>query len=535
MAKTTNDKATSQGGGVQWLEAQAVVPWVREVLLDPARKEPVVCITTDRRSGKPRVDPEEVYRALEGQARVVALETGGPTRELASALPKEMGAYGGAVRIWWPDLHEDSNPRDHRLHVIRSEAEARTAFKSLKDAILEKRGSDALSSSSGVLNATVERVVQSRIKLLAGESRGDLVEADVPLGFLARCMSPGLPVQVHLLAEDADGRCRFGMRGLLPIPWQLAAESLDVGSVVRARVQNLMKYGVFVDVLPGVAGLVPKCEVDWDYVNNVSEFARVGDVVEVKILEIDANTKTLALSMKKAMGEEPVPLPHLVPGGVPFYWEVDDTTAGPSPKVTAGPVEQASALGDKLEAALQERARFERESKELKEQLKQERRQRRSAESKLEHLERRWSDERDPLKSERSFLLGVRLSYARMFGEGDRHDHPLERMRVGAAFLDSVHVLEGIKVAKILEVCAQVACGVAQQIPGREAHRIRETAAGSSDFRARKSDDAQAWRCSLQVNTPSARRLHWWSAPGPGGPVIEFAAVGIHDDFNIPE
>lgn len=534
--KSTSDKPAPQGGGVQWLEAQAVVPWVRDVLLSPTRKEPVVGITTDSWSGKPWVDPEEAHRALEGRARVVALETGDPTWELSSALPKRLDAYGGAVRVWWPGLHEGSNPYDHKLHIIRSEADARAALRDLKEAILGKRGPDAIpSSSSGVLDAKVERVVQSRVELLAGERRGDLVQADVPLGFLVRCMSDGLSVQAHILAEGADRRCRFSMKGLLPDAWQLAKESLEVGSVVRARVQNLKEFGVFVDVLPGVSGLVHKSEVDWTYVNDVSEFARVGDVVEVKALEIDAAAKTLTLSMKQAMGVEPVPLPHLVPGGLPFYWEVGDTAFGPRRDVTEDPAEQVGALEDELEAALEERARLERANKELKAQLIEEKRQRRSTESKLELLERRGADERDPLKSERSFLLGVRLSYARMFGEGDRRDHPLERMRVGAAFLDSVRELEGIEVAKVLEVCAQVACGAAQDIPGREVHRMRETAAGGSNFRTRKSDGAQAWRCSLQVNTPSARRLHWWAVSSEAGNVFEFAAVGVHDNFNIPE
>lgn len=41
--------------------------------------------------------------------------------------------------------------------------------------------------------------------------------------------------------------------------------------------------------------------------------------------------------------------------------------------------------------------------------------------------------------------------------------------------------------------------------------------------------------CALQVNTPSARRLHWWAIPGKAGQTIEFASVGLHDDFSIPE
>jgi hypothetical protein len=58
---------------------------------------------------------------------------------------------------------------------------------------------------------------------------------------------------------------------------------------------------------------------------------------------------------------------------------------------------------------------------------------------------------------------------------------------------------------------------------------------GGTPTRFRSADGARAWRCALQVNTPSARRLHWWSVPGSEGATIEFASVAVHDDFSIPE
>ncbi len=55
--------------------------------------------------------------------------------------------------------------------------------------------------------------------------------------------------------------------------------------------------------------------------------------------------------------------------------------------------------------------------------------------------------------------------------------------------------------------------------------------------RERRSDGASAWRCALQKDTPGARRLHWWRVPAPGDELdfIEFAQVGHHDDYSIPE
>ena len=110
----------------------------------------------------------------------------------------------------------------------------------------------------------------------------------------------------------------------------------------------------------------------------------------------------------------------------------------------------------------------------------------------------------------------------------------LQRMLVGARFLASLRELDGIDLDKVLEVCAQVAAGMAHELPAREVHQLRSGPRGAAS-RVRASDQAQAWRCALQVNSPSARRLHWWAVPSTDGQVIEFANVGLHDDFSIPE
>jgi hypothetical protein len=107
-------------------------------------------------------------------------------------------------------------------------------------------------------------------------------------------------------------------------------------------------------------------------------------------------------------------------------------------------------------------------------------------------------------------------------------------MRVGPEFLRTLRELEGVTVDKVVEVCTQVACGMASAIPAREVHQLREGPRGAGG-RTREADNAKAWRCSLQDNTASARRLHWWSVPGEDGGVVELASVGLHDEYGIPE
>ena len=107
-------------------------------------------------------------------------------------------------------------------------------------------------------------------------------------------------------------------------------------------------------------------------------------------------------------------------------------------------------------------------------------------------------------------------------------------MRAGPQFLASLRSLDGVALDKVLEVCAHVAAGTAHELAAREVHQLRAGTRGAAT-RVREADGAQAWRCALQVNTPSARRLHWWNVPTDDGAVIEFACVGVHDRVDIPE
>ena len=138
-----------------------------------------------------------------------------------------------------------------------------------------------------------------------------------------------------------------------------------------------------------------------------------------------------------------------------------------------------------------------------------------------------------------AFIDEVRSAYRRKVcpSQDDRRRFPLRELRLHPDFLPSVYSLQGIGRDKILEVCAQVACGRATEISGRDVHRMRVSESGNADYRKRSRDGAQAWRCALQVKTPSARRLHWWVVPGGSGgdDIIELAHVGTHDDLTFPE
>ena len=72
----------------------------------------------------------------------------------------------------------------------------------------------------------------------------------------------------------------------------------EVGEIYQGKVKSIMPFGAFVEILPGRDGLLHVSEIDWKRVENVEEYLKVGDTVEVKLIEIDPKTNKLRLSRK---------------------------------------------------------------------------------------------------------------------------------------------------------------------------------------------------------------------------------------------
>ena len=130
---------------------------------------------------------------------------------------------------------------------------------------------------------------------------------------------------------------------------------------------------------------------------------------------------------------------------------------------------------------------------------------------------------------EQGFRHLVLTQWAIRTPPNEQPTRPLPDYAMGPKFLDSLDKLQGIKPEKVADVVFEVVTGLAAKLPSRELHRLRTGTGGDDPIRERASDGAVAWRASLQVNTPSARRLHYWVLRGGQ---IELARVATHDDYD---
>ncbi|NOY45397.1 MAG: 30S ribosomal protein S1 [Deltaproteobacteria bacterium] len=111
----------------------------------------------------------------------------------------------------------------------------------------------------------------------------------------------GDEVEVKILSFDREReRVSLGIKQLSPDPWESADERYPIGSRIQGRVVSLADYGAFVELEPGIEGLVHVSEMSWTKrVNHPSEVVKVGDQVEVMVLNVDMNRRRISLGMKQ--------------------------------------------------------------------------------------------------------------------------------------------------------------------------------------------------------------------------------------------
>jgi small subunit ribosomal protein S1 len=110
----------------------------------------------------------------------------------------------------------------------------------------------------------------------------------------------GQKVNVKVLDIDRDRqRISLGLKQTQTDPWQQVLESYGEGDVVSGKVTKVVTFGAFVEILPGVEGLVHISELAQHHVENPREVVSQGDTVNVRILEVDAERRRLSLSLKR--------------------------------------------------------------------------------------------------------------------------------------------------------------------------------------------------------------------------------------------
>jgi len=167
----------------------------------------------------------------------------------------------------------------------------------------------------------------------------------------------GQTVKVKVLDIDRERqRISLGLKQTQSDPWQQVLESYQEGDVVEGRVTKVVTFGAFVEILPGVEGLVHISELAHHHVENPREVVSQGDPVNVLILEVDAERRRLSLSLKRV--EEGMQVQPRADGGESVHatpnLDLSEDVFGAAPPATpagdadesAPPTAEVQELGD---------------------------------------------------------------------------------------------------------------------------------------------------------------------------------------------
>lgn len=113
-------------------------------------------------------------------------------------------------------------------------------------------------------------------------------------------VAEGQKVQVKVLSVDRDNeRISLSIKETLPGPWSQVSEKLSAGSVTEGVVKRLVSFGAFVEVLPGVEGLVHISQISNKHIGTPHEVLSEGEKVQVKVLDINVNEQRISLSIRE--------------------------------------------------------------------------------------------------------------------------------------------------------------------------------------------------------------------------------------------
>ena len=180
------------------------------------------------------------------------------------------------------------------------------SHKALIEAELEQQKKDIISKleKGQVLEGTVKNITSYGVFIDLGGVDGLIHITDLSWG---RVSHPEEIVQldqklnvVILDFDDEKKRIALGLKQLTSHPWEALDQNLKVGDKVTGKVVVMADYGAFVEIAPGVEGLIHVSEMSWSqHLRSAQDFLKVGDAVEAQILTLDRDERKMSLGIKQ--------------------------------------------------------------------------------------------------------------------------------------------------------------------------------------------------------------------------------------------
>ncbi|HNF41631.1 MAG TPA: 30S ribosomal protein S1 [Bacteroidia bacterium] len=171
-----------------------------------------------------------------------------------------------------------------------------------------------------VLEGTVKNITSYGVFMDLGGVDGLLHITDISWGRINHpdeVLKLDDKINVVILDFDEDKkRIALGLKQLTPQPWEALDQNIQVGDKIKGKVVVLTDYGAFIEVIPGVEGLIHVSEMSWSqHLRSPQDFLKVGDEIETVILTLDREERKMSLGLKQLMPDPWVNIMEKYPVG----------------------------------------------------------------------------------------------------------------------------------------------------------------------------------------------------------------------------
>jgi small subunit ribosomal protein S1 len=262
-----------------------------------------------------RAHRRRVWERIEKSYRDHTNLTGKVTERIKGGLVVDVGvrSFLPASQIELRPVHDLESWKDREIEVrVLKLNRKRGNVVVSRRTILEdeqKAKRDALAETlaeGAIVNGKVKNVTDYGIFVDLGGLDGLLHVSDLAWGRAPHpnsVVKAGEEIQVQILKFDKEKqRISLGRKQLLPDPWAAVPERFPVGARARGKVVGVTDYGVFVQLDPGVEGLVHISEMSWSkHVKHPSKIVKADDEVEVVVLDVKTDQRRISLGMKQLL------------------------------------------------------------------------------------------------------------------------------------------------------------------------------------------------------------------------------------------
>ncbi|MBT2733287.1 30S ribosomal protein S1 [Bacillus sp. ISL-7] len=266
---------------------------------------------------KRKVDAEKAWESLEKQFQSGEVFEAEVKDVVKGGLVVDLGVRGfvpaSLVEAHFVEDFSDYKGRILTFKIVELDKEKNRLILSHRAVVEQEKGKQKQNRLSAVqvgqiIDGTVQRITDFGAFVDIGGIDGLVHISQLSYEHIDKpsdVVQEGQQVQVKVLSVDRDNeRISLSIKETLPGPWSNISEKAPKGTVLKGKVKRLVSYGAFVEVFPGVEGLVHISQIAHKHIGTPHEVLKEGQEVDVKVLEANESDQRLSLSIKELLEKE---------------------------------------------------------------------------------------------------------------------------------------------------------------------------------------------------------------------------------------